>query len=264
MSINYISLIQAGFILLIGYLSAHAVQKGVKKVLMRFDYIKHKLLIQRVSFYSIFFLFFFSALSQLGFSLQILLGAAGIFSVAIGFASQTSASNFISGLFLIIERAITEGDTIIVDGVTGQVISVDLLSTKLKTADNTFVRIPNEMLIKSKMTNLSCFAERRLDLFMMFSYEKNIQKIESLWIAMINKNPLCLSDPPPEFKVESIEQNKVTLLLSVWVSTENYAKLKSMLQQTLIEALVENELSPYVEHLPIPYFDKPSSITTHK
>src|SRR5262249_54810678 len=135
-----------------------------EKLLIKLNIIKYKKLAGQISFYTVFVLFLFATLDQLGFDLSVLLGAAGIFSVAIGFASQTSASNFISGLFLIFEKVILEGDVITVDGVTGEVMSVDLLSTKIKTADNLFVRIPNEMLIKSKLINLSRFLHRRLDL----------------------------------------------------------------------------------------------------
>ena len=66
-------------------------------------------------------------------------GAAGIAGVALGFASQTSAANVISGLFLLGERPFEEGDVIEVDGQEGMVLSVDLLSVKLRTFDNRYV-----------------------------------------------------------------------------------------------------------------------------
>jgi small-conductance mechanosensitive channel len=251
MNTNYANLVQAGLLLIAGYFFAHAVKKAIQKLLIHFTTIKHKQLIQRIVFYGIFTLFLLSALKQLGFNLEVLLGAAGIFSVAIGFASPTSASNFISGLFLIAERVISEGDTILVDGVTGEVISVDLLSTKLKTADNTFIRIPNETLIKFKMTNFSGFEERRLDLPIMFSYEQKIAPIESLWSSLIENHPLCLKHPIPEFKVESIEQNKILLLLSVWVKAKDHATLKSELQEKLLLLFTENHLQPYVEFIKV-------------
>jgi small-conductance mechanosensitive channel len=70
---------------------------------------KHKLtahgqlFLKRSVFYSILALVTFSALDNIGLDLSIFLGAAGIFTVALGFASQTSASNLIRGLFLMIE-----------------------------------------------------------------------------------------------------------------------------------------------------------------
>lgn len=246
MNINYIGFIQAAVILVAGYTLARVARTLAEKVLVQLGTTKYKKLGGQIVFYLISVLFLFCALSQLGFDLNVILGAAGIFSVAIGFASQTSASNFISGLFLIFERVISEGDTITIDGITGEVLSVDLLSTKIKTADNLFIRIPNETLIKSKLTNLSRFSRRRLDIVMMLPYEQNLATIKALWFSLLEKNALCLKDPPPDFTVQSIAQDGVSLLFSVWVEEKNYAKLRSMLQQTMLEAFSEHHLTPYI------------------
>lgn len=240
------SLIQASITILLGYLCAYLTRALVNHFLMRFETVKHKALIRRIFFYAVFSLFLISALSGLGINLNVVLGAAGIFSIAIGFASQTSASNFISGLFLIFEKVVSEGDIVSVDGINGEVISVDLLSTKLKTADNIFIRIPNEMLIKSKMENLSRFSTRRLALQVTFPYEQNLEKVKPLWFSVVKKQPFCLKEPPPGFLVDSIGPNNVTALFFVWVKTKNYGQLKSELQQRLLEVLAENHIKPYV------------------
>src|SRR5690606_5360707 len=96
----------------------------------------HMQLARRGVLYTVLALFTASALRELGFSLAVLMGAAGVLTVAIGFASQTSASNLISGLFLIGERPFEVGDTIQVGGTSGEVLSIDALSVKLRTFDN--------------------------------------------------------------------------------------------------------------------------------
>lgn len=118
-------------------------------------------LLRKAVFYGVVVLTAMSVLHQLGFSLTIILGAAGVLSVAIGFASQTSASNLISGLFLIGEKPFSVGDVICVGETVGEVLSIDLLSVKLRTFDNVFVRVPNETLIKSQIVNLTRFDIRR-------------------------------------------------------------------------------------------------------
>ena len=119
-------------------------------------------------------MFCVSALRELGFKLSVLLGAAGVLTVAVGFASQTSASNIISGLFLLGERPFSVGDVIRVGSTTGEVLSIDLLSAKLRTFENLFVRIPNETLIKSEVTNLSRLPVRRLDLKIGIAYKEEV------------------------------------------------------------------------------------------
>ncbi|MCX5925657.1 MAG: mechanosensitive ion channel [Candidatus Dependentiae bacterium] len=94
-----------------------------------------------------------SILHDLGFNLSALLGAAGIIGIAVGFAAQTSVANIISGLFLVLEGSCSIGDQIVCDSSVGIIESIDLLSVKVRTIDNTFVRIPNEFFIKKVMVN---------------------------------------------------------------------------------------------------------------
>jgi len=133
----------------------------------------------------------------MGFQLSVLLGAAGILSVAIGFASQTSASNLISGLFLIGEGPFAIGDFIRVGTTEGEVLSIDLLSVKLRTPDNLFVRIPNEQLIKSEVVNLTRFAIRRLNLAVGVAYKEDIPRVRHILMQVATDNPLCLNEPAP-------------------------------------------------------------------
>ena len=123
---------------------------------------------------------FVSALRELGFDLSVVLGAAGILSVAIGFASQTSTSNLISGLFLMLERPFSIGDVIKVDSTTGEVISIDLLSVKIRTFDNLFVRSPNESMIKTQVTTLTKFPIRRADLQVGIAFKEDIERVKEI------------------------------------------------------------------------------------
>ena len=124
-----------------------------------------RLVWRRGIFYFIFLIFVMASLKEAGFKLSVFLGAAGILTVALGFASQTSATNLISGLFLIGEGSFEIGDTIqltLIRGhvIEGEVISIDLLSVKLLTQDNVYVRLPNEQLIRAPVHNLSKFPIR--------------------------------------------------------------------------------------------------------
>jgi small-conductance mechanosensitive channel len=96
--------------------------------------------------------------------LGILLGTAGILTVALAFASQTSMSNVISGLFLIADNPFQVGDILQVGTTVGVVLEIGLLSVNLRKFDNTFVRPPNELLIKQEFWNLTKYPIRRLDL----------------------------------------------------------------------------------------------------
>ena len=159
-----LQILRAVVVAVLGLVVARLASAGLGRLAGRRASPHQMMLLRRGSFYLILALFLVSALHQLGFNLGVLLGAAGILTVAIGFASQTSASNLISGLFLLAEKPFAIGDTIRVGTTTGEVLSVDLLSVKLRTFDNLYVRIPNESLIKAEMTNLTKFPIRRLEI----------------------------------------------------------------------------------------------------
>ena len=112
------------------------------------------MLVRKGVFYFGTIIIILTALHQMGFQLAALLGAAGIAGIALGFAAQTSVSNVISGIFLIGERPFAVGDLIKVEDTTGFVTTIDLMSVKVRTFDNKFIRLPNEMLIKSNAVDV--------------------------------------------------------------------------------------------------------------
>ena len=197
--------VRAIVILIGGYGIAKLASKSVGKLLKKHASIHQQILFQRAVFYPLLIFFLITSLNELGFDLSVLLGAAGIFSVAIGFASQTSASNLISGLFLLGERPFGVGDIIRVGSTTGEVLSIDLLSAKLRTFDNLYVRIPNETMLKSEVTTLTRFPIRRVDLQIGVAYKENIEKVRDVLFAVADKNPLSLEDPQPMFFLVVLE-----------------------------------------------------------
>jgi small-conductance mechanosensitive channel len=189
----------------------------------------HVQLMRRLVFYGVLGLFVASALRELGFSLAVLMGAAGVLTVAVGFASQTSASNLISGLFLIGERPFSVGDIIRVGQTTGEVLSIDALSVKLRTFDNLFVRIPNETLIKTEVTTLTRFPIRRLDLALSVAYKEDVDKVREVLFALAERNTLCLDEPPPLFIFLGFGDSALQLQFSVWATRENFLDLRSII-----------------------------------
>jgi small-conductance mechanosensitive channel len=195
-----------------------------------------KLLLERLAFYSVLGIFIVMAVHQAGFDLTVLLGAAGILSVAVGFASQTSASNIISGLFLIGERAFEVGDVIKVDTITGEVLSIDLLSVKIRTFDNLYVRIPNEDLMKSRVTSLTRHQIRRFDLQIGIAYKEDIKKARQVLNQVAADFHLCLDEPAPLVIMQGFGESSIDIQFSVWASKENYLALRNGIYERVKEA----------------------------
>ena len=189
--------------------------------------IQQKLILKKFSYYALATLVIAAALNQLGFDLKVILGAAGVLTVAVGFAAQTSASNLISGLFLMIDRPFSIGDAVEVDSVKGEVLSIDLLSTKIRTFDNRLVRVPNETMVKSNITNLSYFPLRRVDMKFGVGYSASIMKVRDILLDISSRNPLVLDEPEPLFIFEGFGASSQDVFFAVWTLRENYADVQN-------------------------------------
>lgn len=197
---------------------------------------QQRLLLGKISYYALVTVAVAAALGQLGFDLKVLLGAAGVLTVAIGFAAQTSMSNLISGLFLMVDRPFVVGDTVAIGDLRGEVLAIDLLSCKIRTFNNLLVRIPNETMVKSNLTNYSFFPVRRLDLSMGVSYSTSIDIVETVLRQTAAAHPLCLDEPRPVFVVSGFGDSSINIQLQVWTLAENLATLQNELYRDIKNA----------------------------
>ena len=162
------------------------------------------------------------AFALMGFDILTLLGAASIIGVAVGFASQTSLSNIISGLFLVGEKQINLGDMIEGGGITGNVDSINLMSVQLRLPNNTMVRIPNEMIIKNPVSNITRFSTRRCDLDLGVDYNCDIEHVVSILQEVVKQNKLCLDDPAPVIMFTGFQDSSLGFKIGAWCLKDNF------------------------------------------
>ncbi|MGM0545949.1 MAG: mechanosensitive ion channel family protein [Bacteroidota bacterium] len=185
----------------------------------------------KVVFYTGIILMIITVMGQMGISLAPLLAGAGIVGVALGFASQTSVSNIISGLFLIAEQPFKVDDIINVGGTMGYVMSIDVLSIKLRTFDNMFVRIPNETIIKTEVTNLTRFPIRRFNAKVSVAYKEDIEQVREILLDVAEKNQYSLSEPAPQIIFEAFGASSIDLDFRIWAPVDEWILLKNSIQE---------------------------------
>ena len=231
-------LVRVALVLFLGWLLARALGWLVARALRARRAGAHQeQLGRRAVRYTVLLATFILALSELGVDLGVLLGAAGVLTVALGFASQSSAANVISGLFLLGERSFEVGDTLQVGATTGEVLSVDLMSVKLRTFDNIFVRIPNELLLKTEIRNLTRFPIRRLDLPLTIAYADDFERVREILRDVALANPFCMEEPRPLVLFTGFGDNGYTVQYSVWVAQQHFLELKATLHGEVVRAL---------------------------
>ncbi|MDD3534660.1 MAG: mechanosensitive ion channel family protein [Candidatus Cloacimonetes bacterium] len=188
-----------------------------------------EMLLNRFVSYALSLILIAMILNEFGFKISALLGAAGVLGIAIGFASQTSVSNIISGIFLISEKPFQVGDTVQVEETVGTVISVDLLSIKLKTFDNRFVRLPNENMIKTEVINLTKYDIRRAQIRLRVALDTDLEKLIAVLKDEAVRLPEALGTPAPLVLLDGIKENGIDILYGIWTGTSNVINMQTQM-----------------------------------
>jgi small-conductance mechanosensitive channel len=207
------------------------------------------LLLKKLVFYTGVVIILVSILLELGFNLSGLLATAGIATVAIGFAAQTSLSNLISGLFLIAEKPFQIGDLVRVDSFLGFVESIDLLSIKIRTLDNLFVRIPNESMIKNPVTTVTRYPIRRMDLDIGVAYKEDVGKVMDIFKELAAENPFVLDDPEPLILFNNFGSSALEFRFGLWFEKSNFLKLRNSIMREIKERFDKEGIEIPFPHL---------------
>lgn len=226
-------LVRTLFIVAIGVPLLYLAAKWTRRWVAHHMNLQAGLVVGKLVFYIGVTVLVISTLRELGFSLAPLLGAAGVLGIALGFASQTSVSNVISGLFLIAERPFVVDDLIDVGGVLGRVMSIDTISVQLRTFDNRMVRIPNETLVKSQVINVTRFPIRRVDVQVRVSLREDAARVRHVLLDIADRNPLSLMEPKPLVVFERFGEYSMEFLLGIWTVQGNYLAVKNSIQEEI-------------------------------
>lgn len=225
------SLFRSALLVVVGLPAAWLVSRWIRGYATRLYNPQKGLIAGKLVYYPLALVILISVLRELGFSLAPLLGAAGILGIALGFASQTSVSNIISGFFLLAEEPFKVGDVITVGDVTGSVLTIDMLSVKIRTFDNKMVRIPNESLVKSQFTNVTRFPIRRLDVPVGVAYKEDIGRVRRILLEVAEANPLVLMEPEPLVIFQGYGSSSIDFLFAVWAKRESWLAVKNQITE---------------------------------
>ncbi|MDD6155310.1 MAG: mechanosensitive ion channel [Eubacteriales bacterium] len=162
-----------------------------------------------------------SILPVLGISTAPIIAAMGTAGVAISLALRDSLSNVASGIIMVFTKPFTKGDVIQIDGITGVVDFIDILSTKLHTFDNNVVIVPNKQITNSILTNITKLDVHRVDLTFGISYDSDIDKAKSILREIIHDNEVFLEEPEPVIGVNELGDSAVMIACYVWCKTES-------------------------------------------
>ena len=167
----------------------------------------------------VYFLAFIIGLNILGIDLTALAVFSGAIGIGIGFGLQKITANFISGLILLFENSIENGDLVeLADGTSGFVRHTSARYTLIESFGGKEVMIPNDDFIANRVINWTYSNNRaRIDISVGVSYDSDIDKASALILEAAREHPRCAADPAPACFMREFADSSINFLLMFWV-----------------------------------------------
>lgn len=178
-----------------------------------------------------------STARALDIDLTALVATAGVATIAVGFAAQTSLSNLIAGLFLLVDRPFQVGDTVELEGRLGVVQEISLLSTLMRTFDSILVRWPNEVVLKSTITNYTRYPARRIDLRVGVAYGSDLVRARAVLLDAVSSLDRVLLEPAPNVVTCGFLDSAVDLEVRAWVAQPDFLAGRTDVTEAVHRAL---------------------------
>jgi len=203
-----------------------------------------------IAIYGIAFLLL---MNIMGISLTSLAVIGGAIGVGIGFGLQQIASNFISGVILLLEGQATVGDYVELDGgEAGRIVKMTARATILQTFDGRWIVVPNEHFITTRVVNYSdAGSANRYEALFSVSYDTDINLVPDIVAAAVAAHPDILDDPePPDCELRGFGESGVDFAVEYWVNGIDDGKNK---YNSEVLFLIWNALKAHDIEIPYPH-----------
>lgn len=155
---------------------------------------------------------------QLQKTVTSILAGAGIIGLALAFAFQDIAANFISGIFITFRRPIHIGDIVKLHDYMGTVEDINLRDTVLLTFQGQRVIIPNKDVFQNPIENYSLLGKRRMDLVVGISYGDDLEKVKRVVLDAVS-NVSVRTDDEITFFYDEFGDSSINFQVRIWIKS---------------------------------------------
>lgn len=246
------NIVIASLVLVIGIYLAKLVRKLCIKIFHRFT--QHESISNLLSSFIYIFAIgvtLFVALSVLHLDKAVtsILAGAGIAGIALAFAFQDIAANFMSGILLSVRRPLRIGELVKSKDVMGKVMTINMRDTIIQTLEGQMVIVPNKDIFQNSLENYTRSGKRRFELTVGVSYGDDLDKVKKVALEAVKKVSVLDPEEAPRFFYESFADSSINFIMQIWInSTEQPIFLQARSEAIMLikKAFDENDISiPY-------------------
>lgn len=186
--------------------------------------------------------------SRLGIDVTGIVALASVLTLAISLSVQNALTNLISGFTLLYTKPFVSGDFVEIAGQSGTVREIGLTYTKLTTADNKIISIPNGAVTSEQIINYTALGTRRVDIHVSASYDTAVEQVLSA-LRQAGQVETALEKPMPFAAVQNYGESAVCYVLQVWSRAEDYWRTLFAVNQNIKKVFDEQGVAMTYPHL---------------
>lgn len=234
---NYIKLIISIVIIAVGVAIGNISSIIIRRRMHKDYSVQTAKLAGKAIYYMISAIAIIIAIGNLGINLGSALVAGGFLGIVVGFAAQSSISNLIAGIFLIIDKPFKIGEFISYQDLSVGIIDIGFFSTKAATWEGLQVRIPNNQLFNSNIINYTKSVARLVRAQFNLFYEDDINKVIPKIISEFKKEWFVLIEPSPQVFATTFSDKGITIEVRVWTAGTTWGTLNFSMIETIANTL---------------------------
>ena len=215
-------LLPAAVLFAVGVLVIRMVLKLAAAILnkSKLDAVAHGLILKAIQV-ALYILLGLMVASKAGIDVSGIVALASVLTLAISLSVQDLLTNLVSGFTLLYTKPFVAEDFVEIAGQSGTVKEIGLTYTKLQTADNKLVSIPNGAVTSAQIVNYTVTGTRRVDISVCVSYDMDPDAVIGA-LVKAGKVPTALADPAPFAAVKNYGESTVEYVLQVWSTADDY------------------------------------------